>query len=219
MVKGVLLDMDGTLVLSNDAHALAWVEAFAHHGYTIDYEAVRPLIGMGGDKLMPRLVPDLDKNSGPGKAIGEFRTKLFLHKYAPGLQPAPGTRELVQRLQADGFKLIVASSAKDEELEVLLKVAKVDDLLKLSTTSSDTDGSKPEPDIVQAALDKLGMFGQETIMLGDTPYDVEAASASGVPLVAVRCGGFSDQDLAGAEAIYDSPADLLDHYDSSLFVG
>ena len=218
MVQGILLDVDGTLVLSNDAHALAWVEAFAEHGYTVEFDAVRALIGMGGDKLIPHLFPSLSKESGPGKTISEYRSRLFLDKYAQDLKPAPGSRELVERLLHDGLKLIVASSAKDSELEILLRAANVEGLLTEATTSSDTDGSKPEPDIVLVALDKIGMTGSEVVMLGDTPYDIEAAAAAGVAVIAVRCGGWNDADLRGAKAIYDDPADVLASYETSPII-
>lgn len=217
MVRGVLLDIDGTLALSNDAHARSWIEAFKRYGYDVKYEDVRPLIGMGGDKLIPKLVSTLNNETGQGKQIGDYRTKLFLAKYAPKLRPAPGSRELVERLLSDDFKLIVASSAKEEELDSLLKAAKVDDLLHKATSSSDVDNSKPEPDIVHAALDKLKLSAKETLIIGDTPYDLEAASQARVGLVAVRCGGWSNKDLTGSVAIYDDPADILAHYDVSPF--
>ncbi len=197
-MKGILLDIDGTLVLSNDAHAHAWVESFEHHGYTVTFDQVRPLIGMGGDQLMPKLVSELYTESGTGKQIGDYRNKLFLDKYAPNLHAAPGSRELVRRFQQDGHKLIAASSASKTTLGSLLKAAQVEDLLREATTSSEADNSKPEPDIVVAALEKIGMLPEQTFMIGDTPYDLEAATHAGVKLVAVRCGGWSDADLAGS---------------------
>lgn len=217
-MKGVLIDIDGTLVLSNDAHAYAWAEAFDSFGYSLTFEQIRPLIGMGGDKLMPKLVPELNSEAGVGKKIGDYRTKLFLDKYAPELQPTPGSRELVERLLSHDLKLIVASSAKESELSALLKSAKVDDLLHEAATASDAEQSKPEPDIVQAALEKLGLPAAQTLMIGDTPYDLEAAAQTGVGLIAVRCGGWDDSQLAGALAIYDNPADLAANYASSPFV-
>lgn len=214
-MKGILLDIDGTLVLSNDAHAEAWVRAFEHFGYTAEYEAVRLLIGMGGDKLMPEIIPELGQDGDKASEISKFRSKLFLKEYAPGLRPTPGSRALVQKLQSLGIKLLVATSAKAEELNVLLKAAEVDDLLKQATTSDDANNSKPDPDIVHAALEKIGLPPTEVIMIGDTPYDIEAAGRAGVQLIALRCGGWEDKDLTGAVAIYDDPADLLIHYDSS----
>lgn len=217
MIHGVLLDVDGTLVLSNDAHALAWVEAMAHHGYKVDFNETKKLIGMGGDKLIPALAPNLESASGPGKKISEFRSKLFLEKYAPALQPAPGSRALVQKLIDEGFKLMIASSAQSHELETLLKAAEVNDLLQAATTSSDADESKPDPDIIGAALDRINLSAPQVLMVGDTPYDIEAAAQCAIKTVAVRCGGWNDQNLKGAAAIYSDPSDIVAHYDSSPF--
>jgi HAD superfamily hydrolase (TIGR01549 family) len=216
-IAGVLLDVDGTLVLSNDAHAHAWVEAFADYGYEIKFADVRSLIGMGGDQLVPRIVPQLSGKEGVGKLVAKRRKELIMEKFSPNLAPAPGARELIQRLQQDGFKLVVASSATSQELSSLLKAGEVEDLLdkEPTTTSSDTDASKPEPDLVQSALNKGQLPPDRTIMLGDTPYDIQAASSAGVGVIAFRCGGFDDTQLAGALAIYDDPADLLKHYDRS----
>ncbi|MES2971677.1 MAG: HAD family hydrolase [Patescibacteria group bacterium] len=217
MVKGVLIDVDGTLGLSNDAHAEAWVKAFAQFGHSISFEQVRPLIGMGGDKIIPRLAPDLNSESGTGKDISNLRTKIFQKEYVASLQPAPGSRELVKRLLNHGLKLMIASSAKEEELDNLLKAAQVDDLLKEATTSGDADNSKPDPDIVHAALAKMGLPPEQVVMIGDTAYDIEAAGRAGVRLVAVRCGGWQDKDLDGAVAIYDDPTDILNNFEASLF--
>lgn len=214
-LEGVLLDVDGTLVISNDAHAQSWVDAFSEFGYEVEFEKVRPLIGMGGDQVIPKMVPGLTDEEGDGKAIAQRRKELIISKYGPKTSAAKGARELIQRMQQEGLRLIVASSATSEEMEVLLKAAQVDDLLHEITTSSDAKASKPAPDIVEAALKKGGMEASQVLMLGDTPYDVKSAAGAGVGLIAFRCGGFSDDSLAGARAIYDDPADLLAHYHDS----
>lgn len=214
-LEGVILDVDGTLVLSNDAHAQAWVEAFAEHGYEVPFEQVRPLIGMGGDKVIPRMVPELNDQEGPGKAIANRRKELIINKFGPQLTSTKGTRDLVLKMRESGLHLVIASSATTQELDILLKVAQVDDLLQEATTSSDADASKPAPDIVEAALSKAQMEPDNVVMLGDTPYDIESAGQTGVSVIALRCGGFSDEQLSGAIAIYDDPADLLKHYDHS----
>jgi HAD superfamily hydrolase (TIGR01549 family) len=218
VLDGVILDVDGTLVLSNDAHAKAWVEAFAAYGYKIDFEQVRPLIGMGGDQVVPRLVPELDSQSGKGKQIADRRKELILKQFGSHLAATPGARELVQRMRADQLHLIIASSATEQEMGLLLKVAQVDDLIDEFTTSNDAEASKPAPDIVQAALEKADLAADRVVMLGDTPYDVESAGKAGVGVIAFRTGGFSDEQLAGAIAIYDDPADLLQHYEESPLV-
>ena len=214
-LQAVLLDVDGTLVLSNDAHAQAWIEAFAAFGYEVSFEQVRPLIGMGGDKVLPELVPGLTKEEGDGKAISERRKELIISSFGPKLLPSNGARQLVLHMQQVGLRLMVASSATSEEMEVLLKAAQLDDLLDEITTSSDAKDSKPSPDIVEAALSKLKMEPSQVLMLGDTPYDIQSAGAAGVGVIAVRCGGFKDADLTGAKAIYDDPADLLAQYANS----
>lgn len=214
-LQAVILDVDGTLVLSNDAHAQAWVESFAAYGYDVPFEKVRPLIGMGGDQVIPKLVKELNDENGDGKAIAEQRKELIIERFGPKLVAAKGARDLVLRMQQDGLKLIIASSATSQELSVLLKAAQVDDLLKEATTSSDAEASKPAPDIVEAALSKLKMQPSEVLMIGDTPYDIQSANGAGVGLIAVRCGGFDDEQLKEAIAIYDDPADLLAHYANS----
>lgn len=214
-LQAVILDVDGTLVLSNDAHAQAWVEGFAAYGYDVAFEKVRPLIGMGGDQVIPKLIPGLNDEEGDGKAITEKRKELIMERLGPALSPTKGARDLILRMQEDGLKLIIASSATRQELSVLLKAAQVDDLLKEATTSSDAEASKPAPDIVEAALDKLKMEPSQVLMIGDTPYDIQSAKGAGVELIAVRCGGFDDEQLKQAIAIYDDPADLLAHYSNS----
>lgn len=214
-LQGVILDVDGTLVLSNDAHAQAWVEAFAASGYEIRFEQVRPLIGMGGDQIIPMLVPGLNNQEGEGKAISQRRKALILNQFGPSLESAPGSRPLVERMQAEGLKLVIASSATAQELSLLLKIAEIEDLISEVTAAGDAEASKPAPDIVEAALQKLQMAPGQAVMLGDSPYDIEAAAQAGVGVIALRCGGFSDQQLAGAIAIYDHPADLLAQYEHS----
>ncbi len=212
---GVILDVDGTLVLSNDIHAQAWVEAFDAYGYTIAFDQVRPLIGEGGDQVIPQLVTELNSKDGTGKQIADRRKELILKKFGSDLTPTKGARSLVEKMRSQGLNLIVASSATEEEMDLLLKVAQVDDLLSEFVTSSDAQESKPAPDIVEAALEKAHLAADQTVMLGDAPYDIESAAQAGVGVIAFRTGGFSDEQLSGAVAIYDDPADLLRQYDQS----
>ncbi|MEH2057023.1 MAG: HAD family hydrolase [Nostoc sp.] len=215
-LEGVILDIDGTLVLSNDAHANTWVEAFAAYDLEVPFETVRPLMGMGGDQLIPKVVPELNGEEGTGKAIVELRKELLFDKYIPQITAANGSRNLILKMQKSGLHLVVASSASSEELDIMLKIAQVDDLLSEVTTSDDAEASKPAPDIVEAALNKGQMTPEKVVMLGDSPYDIEAAGKAGVGVIALRCGGFSDEQLSGAIAIYDDPEDLLQNYDSSI---
>ena len=215
-IRGVILDIDGTLVDSNDAHARAWVAALAEHGLDVPYEQVRPLIGMGGDKLLPA-VGGPSADSPQGKRVSARRAEIFKELYLPEVKPFAGARELLARMRERGLKLAVASSAKREELGPLLEAAGAQDLIEeqKKTSSSDADSSKPDPDIVHAALDRLGLPPEQVIMIGDTPFDVEAAGRAGIATIALRCGGWHDHDLGGALAVYNDPADLLAHYDSS----
>jgi len=215
-LQGVLLDVDGTLIDSNDAHAKAWVQALEAQGVQIPFEKVRKLIGKGGDKLLPEAA-GVDADSSKGKKISQRRGEIFQKEYLPQLRPFPGARDLLIRMKQCGLRLAVASSAKEDELHELLCVCYVEDLLEKSTSSDDADSSKPSPDIVQAALKKNNLLAHEAILLGDTPYDIEAASRAGVPSVALRCGGWSNADLSGALAIYDNPIDLLAKFDQSPF--
>ena len=215
MLKGVIFDIDGTLVDSNDAHAQSWVDTFAKAGYDVPFDAVRPLIGMGADKLLPKTI-GVKHDSEQGKKLIKRRAEIFRERYLPRLRALEGSRELVLRVRSDGLKAIVATSAKDEELNGLLKAAQVEDLMQERATASDAKRSKPDPDIVQAAIEESDTEPRHLVMIGDTPYDIEAATKARVRTIAFRSGGWTDEELKGAAEIYDGPADLLAHYDSSL---
>jgi HAD superfamily hydrolase (TIGR01509 family) len=210
----MLLDVDGTLVDSNDAHAMSWVDTLRELGYDVTFDRVRELIGKGGDKLLPETT-GVEKDSAEGKRIGKLRSTLFANKYLPELRAFPGARELLRALRESGLELVVATSAEEKELASILAIAGLDDLLEIRTTSDDAESSKPDPDIVQAALEKAGCRPNEAVMLGDTPYDVIAATRAGVEVVALRSGGWADADLDGASAIYDDVAELHRHLTQS----
>lgn len=213
----MIFDVDGTLVDSNDAHASAWIDALREFGFTeIPYDKVRRMIGMGGDKILPALT-GLQKEDERGKKLLDRRKEIFMRNYLPELKAFPDSRELVERIKSEGMLAVVASSANETELTPLLRAAGVEDLMDSTTSSSDAEESKPDPDIVSAAVEKSGVPAAQLIMLGDTPYDVEAARRAGVPIVAVRCGGWSDRELAGALAVFDDPADILRNFDRTHF--
>jgi phosphoglycolate phosphatase-like HAD superfamily hydrolase len=214
-LRTVLLDIDGTLIDSNDAHARAWVDALRAHGYVVPFEQVRPLIGKGGDKLLPELT-GLDPESGEAERIGATRSELFLRRELPALRPTRGARPLLEHLLEQGLDLVVATSAAEDEVRALLEQAGVSDLIELASSADDAERSKPDPDIVQAALRLSGSQAAHSAMVGDTPYDVEAAARARVPAIALRCGGWwDDAAFAQARAIYDDPADLLAHFEES----
>jgi phosphoglycolate phosphatase-like HAD superfamily hydrolase len=210
----VILDVDGTLVDSNDAHARAWVDAFAAEGITVAFDRIRRAIGMGSDKLMPA-VAGIDKDSPEGKRISERRARIFKERELPGICAFPGVSALAERLVDDGYVLSVASSAKDDELRPLLERAGVLDLVAANASSDDADRSKPDPDIVVAALKAVGVDASRAIMIGDTPYDVAAAGRAGVRIIGLECGGWRPEELNGAIAVYADPAHLLSRYGSS----
>ena len=212
----VLLDIDGTLVDSNAAHAAAWSDAFEAHGRHHPPEQVRPLIGKGGDKLLRELA-SLDDESGEGKRIAEARVEIFKNRYLPGLKPTPGATAFVEWLLEGRMTVVVATSAKEDEVKALLTICGGQELVKDATTSDDAQRSKPDPDILVAALEKSGVTPDRAIMIGDTPYDIEAASRAGLATIAFRCGGWDDAALQGSIAIYDHPRQLLDHLGQSPF--
>lgn len=216
MIRAVILDIDGTLIDSNAAHARAFVDAAHQLGFeSPPVEEVLPLIGMGGDRLIPRAF-GFEQDDERGERLEELKGNIFRSRYLQELKPTPGARALLERLRADGYKLVVATSAGPDDVEGLLERAGVADLIESATSADDVDASKPAPDVVQAALEEAGEDREAAVMLGDTPYDVEAAGRAGVRILAVRTGGWDDDALDGAAAIYDDPADLLARYEDSL---
>lgn len=218
MPKAVIFDIDGTILDSVDLHARAWEEAFRHFGYDVPFNEVRKEIGKGGDQLLPVFLSKEDLQR-IGKQLQEFRAKLFKEKYLGDVRPFPGVRELFQRILQDGKKLALASSARGDELEHYEKVAGVEDLVQVETSSADAEKSKPHPDIFEAALERLGpeIPQAEVIVVGDSPHDAEAAKRAGLRTIGVLCGGFPEETLRGAGciAIYQGPADLFRQYDKS----
>ena len=213
----VLLDIDGTLVDSNDAHAHAWIAALSESGRRVEFSRVRPLIGMGADKVLPALA-GLESDSPEGTLIASRRHEIFLHDYLPHLRPTRGARNLLEWLRDDGLTLVAATSAEPGEVRALLTVAGGWKLIDEASSSGDADRSKPHPDIIQAALDKAGCRPEEAIFIGDTPYDIEAGTRAGVEVIALRCGRWwTDRSFDGAVAIYDDPQDLIDGYLLSPF--
>jgi HAD superfamily hydrolase (TIGR01509 family) len=217
-MRAVIFDIDGTLLDSVDLHARAWVEAFAHFGVETDAAKVRSQIGKGGDELMPVFLPP-ERIEREGKAIESYRSDLFKRKYLPEVRPFPAVRPLFERIRAAGLKIALASSGKGPEVERYQEILGIADLVDVVTSSDDADRSKPHPDIFEAAAQKLEGFGKdEMIVIGDTPYDAQAASKAGLRTIGVLCGGFPEADLSGAGcvAIYRDPQDLLDGFDRSL---
>jgi HAD superfamily hydrolase (TIGR01509 family) len=183
----------------------------------VSYEDVRQQIGKGGDHLMPVFLPkeQLEKQ---GKQIEEYRRNLFLRKYMPQVRRFPRGRELFERLRADGKKIALASSAKGDELDTYKRIARITDLLDTETSADDVKESKPDPDVFEAALQRLkGIQPGDAVAVGDTPYDAEAAGKSGLRMIGVLSGGFPAEQLtaAGCVELYRDVAELLDKYEQS----
>ncbi len=217
MIRAVLLDVDGTLVDSNDAHAKAYVDAFAEYGVHLPYEDVREAIGLGSDNLLPRFLPE-DRVEREGKALLARRETIFHDRYVPTIRPILGARALVEELKRRGMKVVLGTSATEEELEWLDPVLGVRDLLDAETNADAVERSKPAPDIWLAAAKRAGAEPGECVAIGDTPYDAEAARAAGVPAIGVLSGGWSREELlaAGFAEVYADVRDLGDHIETSL---
>jgi len=217
-MKAAIFDIDGTLVDSVDLHAKAWQETFAHFGHAVGFQEVRSQIGKGGDQLMPMFLAKAEIES-QGKTIEKYRSELFKKKYFSLVKPFPQVRELFERLLQDGWKLALASSAKGDELETYKKLCRINDLLDAETSSDDAEKSKPHPDIFQAAVARLKVPPQRCVVVGDSPYDAEAATKAGISSIGFLSGGFSPEDLnaAGYLQLYRDAADLLANYTESFF--
>lgn len=217
MTKAVIFDIDGTLVDSVDLHAQAWKEAFADFGHALDVKALRDQIGKGGDQLLPVFLSK-DEIAAKGKALEDHRGQVFKSRFMSKVKAFADVRALFERLIAEDKRIALASSAKEDEVQTYKRIADIADLLDAETSSDDAEKSKPHPDIFQAAMDRLdGIAAADVIVIGDTPYDAEAAGKAGIRSIGFTCGGWSEADLrkAGCIAIYRDPADLLARYAES----
>lgn len=213
----VIFDVDGTLIDSVDFHARAWVDAFAAFGHSVAFDKVRRQIGKGGDQLMPVFLSH-EEIERTGSALESHRGALLKERYLPQFRVFPKVRELVQRVLSDGTEVALGSSAKEDELAEYKKIAGIDDLIDTETSSDDAERSKPCPDIFEAAIRKLGIADLSSILVvGDTPYDAQAAQKAGLRTIGLRCGGWSEEELrdAGCITVFDDPADLLARYETS----
>ena len=218
MKRAVIFDVDGTLVDSVGLHARAWQDAFRHFGKDVAFDEIRSQIGKGGDQLMPVFLSK-DEVESKGKEIEKYRGDLFKRDYLSKVKGFPKVRELFQHLKAEGQEIALASSAKGDELTTYKRIAHIDDLVETETSSDDAEQSKPEPDIFLAALDRLDASNKEGIVvIGDSPYDAEAAGKAGLRTIGFLCGGFPESTLrdAGCKEIYRDASDLLEHFDNSL---
>jgi HAD superfamily hydrolase (TIGR01509 family) len=214
-VSIAILDIDGTLVDTNYHHAIAWYRAFRQFELVLPLWLIHRHIGMGGDQLVEALTDEKTEQE-KGNDIRTAEKTLYF-QLIDEVQPMEGSRELIEQLKARGHTVVLASSAKEDEVEHYLDLLDARDLADDWTTSADVESTKPAPDLVSAALQKAGGSADEAVMVGDTTWDVEAAAKAGVPTLTVRTGGFGADELkeAGAKAVFESVTELCQQLDQT----
>jgi phosphoglycolate phosphatase-like HAD superfamily hydrolase len=217
MPKAAIFDLDGTLLDSVDLHALAWHEALKKFGHDVSFEQARSQIGKGGDKLLPVFL-SADEQRDHGKEMEEWRSRHFKSAYLPLVRPFSAVPDLLRRVHDAGVRVAVASSAKKDELEKYLDIARIAELVDETASSEDAEESKPAPDIFQVVLKKLKLEGADAVAIGDTPYDAQAAGKAKIATIGVLCGGFTEASLreAGCVEVYPGPAALFARFEDSL---
>ena len=208
-----VLDIDGTLVDTNYQHALAWYRAFRQNGIVLPVWRIHRHIGMGGDQLVAALTDDQTERE-HGDKIRETETKCYF-ELIDEVETMDGSRELIEHIKQRGHTVVLASSAKEAEVDHYLDLLDARELADAWTTSADVEATKPAPDLVTAALDRVGGSSDDAVMIGDTPWDVKAAGGAGVKTLAVLTGGFSVHELreAGALDVFDSVRELCERLD------
>jgi HAD superfamily hydrolase (TIGR01509 family) len=208
-----ILDIDGTLVDTNYHHTIAWYRAFRQHGIVLAIWRIHRHIGMGGDQMVESLTDEQTERE-RGDAIRAAESTLYA-ELMPEVETMDGSRELIEELKRRGHTVVFASSAKADEVDHYLDLLDARELADGWTTSADVEETKPEPDLVKAALDRGGMPADEAVMVGDTPWDVKAAREAGVKTIAVLTGGFAEEELrdAGAAGVFESVRELCSQLD------
>jgi len=204
----MLLDIDGTLVDSNELHTDCWVEAFAHFDKHVERQDVRVQIGKGGDLLVPDTLNAREMRKF-GEPLKKYRGELWKKKYIEQVKPFPGVRDGLHTLHDRGIRLAFASSSNPDEVEYYVELLGVGDLLEGTTSKEDAKFSKPSPEIFQAALDRVKSDKARTVAVGDTPYDILAAHRVALACVALRCGGFAEESLGKAELVFDDLTSMI----------
>ena len=210
MARGVIFDIDGTLVDSNELHVDSWDRAFRKFGKQFPRKALRAQIGKGSDQYLPEFLSEKEI-ADFGKQLDEYRSELFRKEYLPRVRPFPKVRELFERIRDDHKKIVLASSGKKNDTEYYISLLKIENLIEGYTSADDADRTKPAPDIFTAALEKLNVRPAEAIAVGDTRFDVQAAAKVGLKTIALTCGGTAEEVLrqSGAIAVFRDPAHLL----------
>jgi len=210
-----VLDIDGTLVDTNYHHAIAWFRAFSRHGIVLPIWRIHRHIGMGGDQAVTALTDERTEQE-RGDDIRDAEKELYF-QLIEEVQPMEGSRELIEHLKRRGHAVVLASSAKADEVDHYLDLLDARELADAWTTSADVESTKPEPDLVSSALERVDATPDDAVMVGDTPWDIEAARRAGVPTLAVRTGGFATAELedAGAAAVFESVVELCHRLDET----
>jgi HAD superfamily hydrolase (TIGR01509 family) len=212
--SAVLFDIDGTLVDSNYLHVHAWYRAFEEVGQAVEAWRIHRSIGMDGSTLLATLAERADDET---RSRAKDLHSRYYKETATLLRPLPGARELLRRVKALGLQVVFATSAPDDELEILRKVLDSDDVVDAMTSSKDVDTAKPKPDIIEVALDRAGADAAHAVFVGDAVWDVEACERAGVPTIAVLSGGVSRGELenAGAKGVFENAQELYDHLEDT----
>jgi HAD superfamily hydrolase (TIGR01509 family) len=220
MAQIVILDVDGTLVDNIYQHSLAWYRAFRRYDIVVPVVRIHRHLGMGGDQIVTALVGEEVE-----EAVGAELREAWVDEFdlmIDEVRPLPGASDLIKALKDRGREVVLASSAQPQHTDRFLDLLGVREVVDGWTTSEDVERTKPEPDLIEVALERVGGEAGDAVMVGDTTWDIEAASKLGIPVVAVRTGGFGDDELlgAGASAVYDTPAAVLAELDDGpLAVG
>jgi HAD superfamily hydrolase (TIGR01509 family) len=216
VARAVLLDVDGTLIDANYQHALAWYRAFRANGLVMPIWRIHRHVGMGGDQLVPALI-GAEADAEKGEDIRETRKEIY-EELIEEVAPLDGAHELIADLKECGRTTVLASSAPKKEIDHYLDLLEARDLADGWTTDDDVEATKPEPDLVRAAL--VMARTHEAVLVGDTPWDIESARKSGIETITVITGGYSEQELrdAGAVGVYESVQELRAHLEEPPFV-
>ncbi|MDB5543114.1 MAG: phosphorylated carbohydrates phosphatase [Hyphomicrobiales bacterium] len=221
MRKAVIFDVDGTLIDSNELNTAAWVAAFRHFRLDVRPEDIRKRMGMGSDQLLKALFSS-DQLGDRQDELRHYRAKIFARDYQPRCCAFPEVRALFKRIKENGQSIVLGSSASRDDLDKNMQIAKIADLVDFTVSADDAEHSKPCPDIFMAALKKVEpLTPADAIVVGDTPYDAQAAQKIGLATIGLLCGGFPESELraAGCCAIYRDPEHLLREFSRSPIHG